>query len=60
MANGGASAAALYATLEGNGGWVQMVDDAWGTPYYYNTITFQTRWDKPPEYNEPTVSAHTT
>jgi YHS domain-containing protein len=28
--------------------WVEYVDEGSGKPYYHNSVTNVTRWDKPP------------
>lgn len=32
--------------------WAESVDAKTGKAYYYNRITKQTRWDRPPEMDE--------
>lgn len=37
--------------------WVELYDSSWNKPYYYNTATFETRWDMPPDF-VPVSSIH--
>ena len=40
-------------------GWKQMVDDESGYPYWYNTVTGDSTWDKPPGFTKEVDAAPT-
>jgi len=40
-------------------GWKQMVDDQSGYPYWYNTVTGESTWDKPPGFTKEMDAAPT-